>query len=327
MARLRISYKTDELEHLIEARIRQGQYEVDSRLPTERELSEELSVARGTIRKAYRALHHKGVVSYVKRSYTVKDIQEPYEFKEKEADAFGLFFSKKRTQDSLLETLENTLRKKGVIPISINLDALDPLQKDFSILNYIHTRLKGAFFCSETIGKNNISLDENLLGNIPFPYLFVGPSPNFINKQFIKLNENIMIEKCSEILEKNIVKNVHIIWPWPMNKTESKWLHLLSQCLESSNIESSLSSIKNIDKLNNKKEELVICTGSVFDHLEKNKNEFLVLGNCEKEVNLGIQIPKNELVNSSINLMLNELSNEGVKSISKLELNPQIITK
>ena len=325
MARLRISYKTDELENLLEARIRQGQYEIDSRLPTERELSKELSVARGTIRKAYRALHHKGIVNYLKRSYYVKDIQEPYEFEEKQTDAYGVFFSKSKTQDSLLIELETTLRNKGLIPVCFNLDGADTNQKDFSIFNIIHLRLKGAFFISNIIGLNEIPLNENHLEKLPFPYLFVGVSPLFEKRNYIETNSQALIEKCGEFLRKRKIKNVQLCWPWPIDKEYGKWLSLLSKKLDELGIQSELTAQSSGFEIKSTESDLIICTGLNYEEMKDLVTHVLVLGDCLCQVKLGIQVPLHELVNHSIEIMVNELTNCDVKSPSIIQIDPKIV--
>ncbi len=325
MARLRISYKTDELENLLEARIRQGEYEVDSRLPTERELSKELSVARGTIRKAYRALHHKGIVNYLKRSYYVKHIQEPYEFEEHERDAYGVFFSKSKTQDSLLIELETALRNKGVLPVCFNLDGIDLNQKDFSLFDIIHIRIKGAFFIANTIGTEKILLNENHLGKLPFPYLFIGSSPAFDKRSLININPHVLVEKCAELLVKRKIRSVHLCWPWPISLEHSNWLSLLSKKLESLEIQSELTAWSKTTDFKNIRSDLIICTGLNYEELKVFHENILVLGDSLTQVRMGIQAPFRDLVEHSTDIMINEITKSDFKPSSIIGIDPEIV--
>jgi hypothetical protein len=326
MARLRISYKTDELEHLLEARIRQGEYEIDSRLPTERELSQELSVARGTIRKAYRALHHKGIVKYFKRSYYVNAINEPYEFEEKNADTYGIFFSKKNTHDSLLNEVETSLRDKGLIAISFNLDATDPLKKDFSLFEIIHTRLKGAFFLTNHIG-NNEMLSEDIVGKLPFPCIFVGVYPTFKKKSYIKINGDLLIEKCSEYLEKENVRSVHLLWPWPIEREHGEWLSKLSKLFYSLDLRCELSVNNKNFKSEDIHSDIIICTGQNYHEIKHLNKEILVLGDCEYGPKNSIQVPQSDTITNSINLMINQLTHLDEKVPQSVSLEPTISIK
>lgn len=300
MARFRSSHKADELEKLIEARIRQGRYAVESRLPTEREVGEELNVARGTIRKVYRNLHHRGLVSYNKRSYQVLPFNEEYEFEKKYEDSYGIFFSQKRSNAVLMRALESRLRQKKCSPVYINLDSMNVDLKNFSMFDYLHLRLKGAFFLSSYVGEPKVLITESMIDKLPFPSMFLGVSHYFKWSNYLSVNSKSIALKCLELLKKNNVSKCGMVFAWPVKTHESEWLSSLSKALERVNIVVKFYfDTEDLTALN-ESTEWIICLNRNFKKLIKTNKKLIVIGDIEGNVEFNIGPSVNDLVKRAV---------------------------
>lgn len=283
MARIRVSHKAEALEKIIESRIRQGRYLQGLALPTERELEKELDFSRGTIRKTYRSLNHRGMVHYHKRRYWVSEEVEELEIDKKKYDHYAVFFSQKYSSPELVNVLEQALRKRKAIPVAFNLDSLE-ISDHFNFMEYFHTKVKGVYFLSSRIGTRGCYIDKNMLESLPFPYLFIGEEPIFYTQSYLRLDELICVKELIRRLQKE--KGEYTIFlPYPLTWTMSKFLHHLTVLAEQEGI----ALIKKINLYQNSsgrfpvavnKKNTIVCPDEIYRELQQrfSTSNFLTFG-------------------------------------------------
>lgn len=233
MARIRVSHRADALEKKLEMRIRQGEYPRDHRLPTERELSEELGYSRGTIRKAFQALHQKGLVRYQKRSFWVAEDFTELELKFSESDSakYAIFFHPDDYDATLLLHLEKKIREQGSVSLPFNLESLDHQHGNLDFMDYLHVQLAGAFFISSTYGQHQSPIEKEMLQTLPVPYLFLGSEPFFETNRYMGLSWKEVATQLDQAMSTLSFQHLQLIYPWPLTHTCLKSLEFFSKKL------------------------------------------------------------------------------------------------
>lgn len=200
-------------------------------MPTERELAEELEFSRGTIRKAYQSLHHRGLIYYQKRSYWVaSDLGElELRYNQDERKNFAIFFHPKESDSMLLSTLEKFLRKKNYNALPFNLQSMDRESGNFDFMSYLHTEVAGAFFISSIYGSACLPLEKKMMLSLPVPYLFLATEPYFESHRTMGFHFEAMTGKILDVIERWNIERLEIIFPWPLKENHAMILSLLSR--------------------------------------------------------------------------------------------------
>ncbi|MBF0199366.1 MAG: winged helix-turn-helix transcriptional regulator, partial [Planctomycetes bacterium] len=234
MARIKTAHRTEALEHILEARIRRGEFHKGERMPSERDLETELGYSRGTIRKAYRSLHHRGVLTYLKRSYRVSgyvDEQDlPVDIEDREF--YAIFFSPSHTSPEILAALENVMVKEKLSPLLINLDVMNLSGPSLDLFKVLHVKPRGVFILSHYFGSQSTPLDEKYLSLLPVPYLFISTPLRVRNSSSIIMNVDESMSLFAQYLEEQEgVDKIELLWQWPLSEWDGIYFQKLSHII------------------------------------------------------------------------------------------------
>ena len=335
MARIRIAHRVDSLEKIIEARIRRGIYLRGERLPAERELAEELNFSRGTIRKAYRSLHHRGLIEYTARRYRVTENPGELEISlnETNPDYYAVFYSPQKSSGELMTAIEKELRKEGCVPLMLNLEALECEGSQLNFLSTFHVVPRAALFLASSFGIHNTPLTQSYLDSLPIPYLFVGAPPLEITSAYFAPTPNYYIQQIQKYLDSALPRSLILAWPWPMSEYEALLLQKISILLSGEKYREYLPNgeihwhiqgkAPNSLAPRNKK---IIYSPSLRPPLSQ-KNAALILGHCEGEHHDSISLSIPEIASGCIRelRLLHRKVSEGTPLNTIATFEPNII--
>lgn len=231
MARVRISPKTEHLEKVLEARIRQGMYAAGSRMPTERRTAAELGCARHTVRKAYQALNHRGLLVYRNRTFTVNSDMDGLEWPKQKSEAknYAILLHSSDFDEGLHCALEKAVRSHGCSPVSFSMDSMEPDSGGrMDLISYLHFRVAGIFFLSTVYGTSKKELEKRMLDTLPLPYLFVGREPCFLTPRALGLDPEASAQRLAQFVRSGGYRFVELCFPWPMREAEALLLQRIS---------------------------------------------------------------------------------------------------
>lgn len=229
MARIRSAHRTEQLEKILEARLRQGQYVEKSRMPAERELSEELKFSRHTVRKSLQSLHHRGLLQHGGRGYFVSDHLAALVWPRPVArHQFAIFAHMGRLDHRLLAEVEEELRRVKAVPLTFNLESMDLGGSRADVLSYLHVKVDGALFLNSVCGEKAEPIPRHIFDSLPMPYAVVGEEPEFECGRFVGVDPLVLADKTVHFLVDRRPRQVELAMPWPLQRLEAQFLHHLS---------------------------------------------------------------------------------------------------
>ncbi len=230
MARLRSSPRTELLVKMLDARIRQGVYAKDARLPAERELAAKLGFARHTVRRAFEELDHRGVVAYRGRRYYVAgDIEalEPAKVGGRRRH-YAILLHMARVDRTLLAALEEVIRAHKGAPLTFNMESMDLDKEKWGVFAYLHIKVEGVFFLSSVYGPQRKGLESRQIETLPLPYVFLADEPSFRCGRVVDVDSDVCARKAAQFVRGRRPEKVDLYFPWPLREKESQLLQRLS---------------------------------------------------------------------------------------------------
>ena len=114
--------------------IKQGEYQIGDKLPSERDIAEQMKVSRNSVREALSALQIVGVIesrpgtgTYIRNNVMDKvNIDQAVTFVEKSEDLFKVWEARKEIESSLVKFAIDRVNKEGIDKIA---DALAAMRK------------------------------------------------------------------------------------------------------------------------------------------------------------------------------------------------------